>query len=128
MYSLKLHDKVYDDLKVLDNALVIKVFKKLKQIQQSPQIGENLGNKNGMNLSGFKKVYIDKKRVRIVFEVQDDIAYYKGLLVFFKEEIYLSELTKQTVERMKEATKKIFELYWVKDRKQVAAKKNKRKK
>ncbi|WP_141046204.1 type II toxin-antitoxin system RelE family toxin [Aliarcobacter cryaerophilus] len=73
MYSLKLHDKVYDDLKVLDNALVIKVFKKLKQIRQSPQIGENLGNKNGMNLSGFKKVYIDKKRVRIVFEVQDDI-------------------------------------------------------
>ncbi len=53
--------------------MVIKVFKKLKQIQQSPQIGENLGNKNGMNLSGFKKVYIDKKRVRIVFEVQDDI-------------------------------------------------------
>ena len=73
MYSLKLHGKVYDDLKVLDNALVIKVFKKLKQIQQSPQIGENLGNKNGMNLSGFKKVYIDKKKVRIVFEVQDDI-------------------------------------------------------
>ena len=73
MYSLKLHDKVYDDLKVLDNALVIKVFKKLKQIQQSPQIGENLGNKNGINLSWFKKVYIDKKRVRIVFEVQDDI-------------------------------------------------------
>lgn len=73
MYSLKLHDKVYDDLKVLDNTLIIKVFKKLKQIQQSPQIGENLGNKNGMNLSGFKKVYIDKKRVRIVFEVQDDI-------------------------------------------------------
>ena len=53
--------------------MVIKVFKKLKQIQQSPQIGENLGNKNGMNLSGFKKVYIDKKRVRIVFEVEDDI-------------------------------------------------------
>ncbi|OCL82887.1 type II toxin-antitoxin system RelE family toxin [Arcobacter porcinus] len=73
MYSLKLHDKVYDDLKVLDNALVIKVFKKLKQIQQSPQIGENLGNKNGMNLSGFKKVYLDRKRVRIVFEVQDSI-------------------------------------------------------
>lgn len=73
MYSLKLHDKVYDDLKVLDKALVIKIFKKLKQIQQSPQIGESLGNKNGMNLSGFKKVYIDKKRVRIVFEVQDDI-------------------------------------------------------
>jgi mRNA interferase RelE/StbE len=36
MYTLKLHDKVYDDLKDLDKAIVVKVFKKLKQIQQSP--------------------------------------------------------------------------------------------
>lgn len=36
MYTLKLHDKVYDDLKALDKAIVVKVFKKLKQIQQSP--------------------------------------------------------------------------------------------
>ena len=25
-----------------------------------------------MNLSGFKKVYVAKKRVRIVYEIQDD--------------------------------------------------------
>ena len=73
MYELKLHPKVEDDLKELDNALQIQVFKKLKQIQNSPELGLPLGNKNNMNLSGFKKVYIDKKRVRIVFEVQDDI-------------------------------------------------------
>ena len=72
MYQLKLHPKIEDDLKELDNALQIQVFKKLKQIQISPQLGLPLGNKNNMNLSGFKKVYVAKKRVRIVYEIQDD--------------------------------------------------------
>lgn len=72
MYELKLHPKVEDDLKELDNALQIQVFKKLKQIQNSPELGLPLGNKNNMNLSGFKKIYVAKKRVRIVYEIQDD--------------------------------------------------------
>ncbi|WP_368031383.1 type II toxin-antitoxin system RelE/ParE family toxin [Arcobacter sp. s6] len=72
MYELKLHPKVEDDLKELDNALQIQVFKKLKQIQNSPELVLPLGNKNNMNLSGFKKVYVAKKRVRIVYEIQDD--------------------------------------------------------
>lgn len=72
MYELQLHPKVEDDLKELDNVLQIQVFKKLKQIQISPQLGLPLGNKNNMNLSGFKKVYVAKKRVRIVYEIQDD--------------------------------------------------------
>lgn len=69
MYELKIHPKVEDDLKELDNTLQIQVFKKLKQIQDSPEFG----NKNNMDLSGFKKVYVAKKRVRIVYEVQDDV-------------------------------------------------------
>ena len=72
MYELQLHPKVEDDLKELDNALQIQVFKKLKQIQISPQLGLPLGNKNNMNLSGFRKVYLAKKRVRIVYEVQNE--------------------------------------------------------
>ena len=72
MYVLKLHPKIEDDLKELDSVLQIQVFKKLKQIQNSPEIGFPLGNKNNMNLSGFKKVYVAKKRVRIVYEIQDD--------------------------------------------------------
>ena len=73
MYVLKLHPKIEDDLKELDNSLQIQVFKKLKQIQISPELGLPLGNKNNMNLSGFRKVYLAKKRVRIVYEVQDDV-------------------------------------------------------
>ena len=39
MYQLKLHPKIEDDLKELDNSLQIQVFKKLIQIQNSPEIG-----------------------------------------------------------------------------------------
>lgn len=73
MYELKLHPQVEEDLKELDNSLQILVFKKLKQIQSSPQLGLPLGNKNNMNLSGFRKVYVAKKRVRIVYEIQEGI-------------------------------------------------------
>ena len=73
MYELKIHPKIEDDLKELDHSLRIQVFKKLKQIQQSPELGLSLGNKNNMDLSGFKKVYVAKKKVRIVYKIQDDI-------------------------------------------------------
>lgn len=73
MYQLELHPKIEEDLKELDHSVRIQVFKKLKQIQQSPELGLPLGNKNNMNLSGFRKAYVVKKKVRIVYEVQDDI-------------------------------------------------------
>ncbi len=73
MYELKVHPKVEDDLKELDHSLRLQVFKKLKQIQESPQLWLPLGNKNNMDLSGFKKVYVAKKKVRIVYEIQDEI-------------------------------------------------------
>lgn len=73
MHELKLHPKIEDDLKELDYSLQLQVFKKLKQLQLSPELGLSLGNKNNMNLSGFRKVYVDKKRVRIVYEIQNEI-------------------------------------------------------
>lgn len=73
MYQLKLHPKVEDDLKELDHSLRLQVFKKLKQIQEAPELGLPLGNKNNMDLSGFKKVYVAKKKVRIVYEIQEDV-------------------------------------------------------
>ncbi|MEA1954938.1 MAG: hypothetical protein U9N02_00405 [Campylobacterota bacterium] len=48
------------DLKKLNNSVRIEVFKKIKKIQISPEFGEALGNKNGLNLAGLKKMYVAK--------------------------------------------------------------------
>ena len=73
MYEIKFHPLVESDLKELNNSVWIEVFKKLKKVQQSPEIGELLGNKNNMNLTGLRKVYVYKKQVRICI-----VKYSKG--------------------------------------------------
>jgi len=72
MYEIQNHPLVEKDLKDLDHSLIILVFKKLKQLQQSPQQGELLGNKNNMNLAGYRKVYVAKKKIRIVYQILDN--------------------------------------------------------
>ena len=72
MYAIKNHPLVEEDLKALDHSLVLLVFKKLKQFQNAPQQGELLGNKQNMDLSGYRKVYVAKKKVRIVYKIVNE--------------------------------------------------------
>ncbi len=73
MYEIKYHPLLEEDLKQLNNSVRIEVFKKIKKIQKSPELGHLLGNKNNMNLTGLRKVYVAKKQVRIVYEIINDI-------------------------------------------------------
>lgn len=96
MYSLIQHPLIEQDLKKLDHALLILVFKKLKQIQETPQIGLPLGNKKNMNLSGLKKVYVAKKKVRIVYEIIEDKLIVKTIAIGKREDM---EVYKKASER-----------------------------
>ncbi len=69
MYEIKNHPLVEEDLKELDHSLRLLVFKKLKKLQNTPELGVALGNKNNLNLSGMYKMYVAKKKVRIVYEI-----------------------------------------------------------
>jgi len=79
MYAIKFHPLVESDLKKLTHSVRIEVFKKLKKIQTSPELGDLLGNKNGMNLSGLRKMYVAKKQVRIVYEIVESKVVIKVL-------------------------------------------------
>ncbi len=81
MYEIKFHPLVEEDLKKLNNSVRIEVFKKLKKIQKSPELGELLGNKNGINLSGFRKMYVAKKQVRIVYQIVEKMVLIKVLVI-----------------------------------------------
>lgn len=69
MYSIEFHDEVEKDLKSLGHSVSILVMKKLKKIVENPQVGEELGNKANLNLTGCKKVYVNNKKVRIVYRI-----------------------------------------------------------
>jgi len=85
MYELKYHPLVEEDLKQLNHSIRIEVFRKIKKIQVSPQLGQPLGNKNGMNLSGLRKMYAAKKQIRIVYGIVDEMVIVKVLAIGKRE-------------------------------------------
>jgi mRNA interferase RelE/StbE len=72
-YKVVLKDEANDDLSLLNNLQKILVFKQFKKLQTSPQLGDLLGNKFGYDLTGYRKMYADKKKIRIVYKIIDKV-------------------------------------------------------
>lgn len=61
-----------EDYKRLDGSVKKKVAKKLNELSLNPFLGEALGNKFNVNLSGFYKIYVENKKYRIVYRIVDE--------------------------------------------------------
>ena len=72
-YEIKFHPEALKDFCALDGSIKILVKKQLEKLKTSPFLGEELGNKNGFDLSGYRKMYVCKKQVRIVYSVKENI-------------------------------------------------------
>ena len=57
------------DYKSLDGNLRKQVNDKIDKLKENPYLGEALGNKNNIDLSGFYKIYVAKKSYRIVYRI-----------------------------------------------------------
>lgn len=68
-YSVTLTADAADDFRRLDGSLKQPVAKQLKKLETSPLLGEHLGNKAGLNLTGYYKLYVAKKSIRIVYRI-----------------------------------------------------------
>lgn len=69
-FGVRFKKSAYWEFKKLDGSVKLKVAAQLLKIQENPLAGEPLGNKMGIDLTGYRKTYVDHKRVRIVWEVQ----------------------------------------------------------
>jgi mRNA interferase RelE/StbE len=98
MYSVEYHPQLEQDLKELGHSTAQLVFKKLKKIAQNPIIGVDLGNKANMNLTGYKKVYVDKKRVRIVYKIVEEKIVIYVIAVGKRDDREVYEIASQRVE------------------------------
>ena len=98
MYAIKTHPLVEEDLKSFDHSLVILIFKKLAQLQHSPLLGQPLGNKNNLDLSGYYKTYVAKKQIRIVYKIIDDDLVVYVVTIGKREEM---EVYKEAVKRVR---------------------------
>ena len=76
-YAIKFHPDAEKEFLELDKGVRECVAKQLVKITTHPELGERLGNRNGIDLSGYRKMYAEKKKIRIVYEVvEDEIVIY----------------------------------------------------
>jgi mRNA interferase RelE/StbE len=52
----------------LDGSVKKQILKQFIKLEKSSRYGEPLGNKAGINLEGYFKLYADKKRIRIIYQ------------------------------------------------------------
>ena len=71
-YKVLFHPDAAKEIACLDNRVKILVLKQIKKLSLTPWLGSELGNRQGINLSGYRKLYADKKRIRIVYKIVDE--------------------------------------------------------
>ena len=68
-YKIEFISEAAKDYKKLDGSIKKVVNKKIEELAKNPLLGEQLGNKFNIDLSGFFKLYVAKKRYRIVYRL-----------------------------------------------------------
>ena len=57
------------EYKSLDGSVKILADKILEKLEKNPFLGEKLGNKNNIDLTGYYKLYFNRKKHRIVYRI-----------------------------------------------------------
>lgn len=70
-YSVVLTVAAAQDFRQLDGSLKVPVAKQLRKLETAPRLGEHLGNRAGLCLTGYYKLYAAKKSIRIVYRIID---------------------------------------------------------
>jgi mRNA interferase RelE/StbE len=68
-YDIAFHPEAKKELDALDGRVRIVILKQLNKLMSNPHLGEELGHKAGLNLTGFRKLYADNKRIRILYKI-----------------------------------------------------------
>lgn len=72
-YQIKFHPEALKEFCSLDGSIKKLVKKQIDKLKISPFLGEELGNKNGYDLTGYRKMYVCKKQVRIVYSIVENV-------------------------------------------------------
>lgn len=70
-YEILFHPEAEKELFKLDGSIKLLVIKQIKKLAQNPFLGKELGNKAGLDLSGFYAMYVFKKKYRIVYSLEE---------------------------------------------------------
>lgn len=103
-YRVELHPDAVNDFDKLDGSIRKEVAKKIDALINNPFLGKPLGNNFGINLTGFYKLYISKKKYRIVYRLIGDYLEVIEIIAIGKRE--KGEVYKMAFKRLTKLLKK----------------------
>jgi mRNA interferase RelE/StbE len=68
-YKVVLTADAAQDFRNLDKSVKDQVARQLKKLETSPELGEHLGRKGGLDLTGYYKLYAARKAIRIIYRI-----------------------------------------------------------
>jgi mRNA interferase RelE/StbE len=71
-FEIQFIPEAANDYTSLDGSIKKQVNEKIDKLKENPFLGETLGNKNNMDLTGYYKIYAAKKAYRIVYRIIKD--------------------------------------------------------
>ena len=70
--DIKFIPEAVKDYKSLDGSIKKLVNEKMEKLEENPYLGEALGNRYNIDLTGYFKIYVYKKIYRIVYRIVKD--------------------------------------------------------
>ncbi|MDR1277824.1 MAG: type II toxin-antitoxin system RelE/ParE family toxin [Treponema sp.] len=71
-FEIQFIPEAAEDYRSLDGSIKKQVNEKIDKLKENPFLGEALGNKNNIDLTGYYKIYVVKKAYRIVYRIKKD--------------------------------------------------------
>jgi mRNA interferase RelE/StbE len=71
-FEIQFIPEAVKDYASLDGSMKKLVNDKIDKLKENPFLGDALGNKNNLDLSGYYKIYVAKKAYRIVYRIIND--------------------------------------------------------
>ncbi len=71
-YKVTLRDVAVEDFEALDGSIQKQALKQFEKLKRSPELGEELGHKMGVDLTGYRVLHFYKNKYRIVYCILEE--------------------------------------------------------
>ncbi|MFQ5796312.1 MAG: type II toxin-antitoxin system RelE/ParE family toxin [Candidatus Bipolaricaulia bacterium] len=72
MYKVSLRDMAHEDFDDLDGGTQKQANKQFEKLKRNPELGDELGHKMGVNLTGYRSLHFYKNQYRIVYRILEE--------------------------------------------------------
>jgi mRNA interferase RelE/StbE len=101
-FDIQFIPEAAEDYTSLDGSIKKQVNGKIDKLKENPFIGEALGNKNNIDLTGYYKVYVAKKAYRIVYRIiKDEIEIIEIWGIGKRDKMEIYKIIRQRISKRK---------------------------